>query len=237
MMTLLMALVLAQDADALLEKLKSDDVAVRDEAQSKLIAAGPKALPKVKEALAAAKDADLRARLEKIAAEIDRIERGDKLKIEIEPAKEPPTLAQARSSRRLFTIRITNETDKDVVLWSYVRLEVFDADGKPVKSSAAIGRWGLREKECFLECQPFETLAARGTKEIVTGLASYEHDPGIMLGWKLPAAGDYTLKATYVWKRGAVTCPCKREDHDDAKHVWNTALEVEKTAQAKLTVK
>ncbi len=73
-MHLLVALLLVQDPDALIDKLISGELAERDEAVNELIDLGPKALPALKKH-AAHKDAEVKARVLQAIGEIERRER------------------------------------------------------------------------------------------------------------------------------------------------------------------
>ena len=235
---LLCIFVLPQDVDDAIKKLGDADIAVRDEAARKIVDAGEKALPKLREALKTA-DGEAKARLQSLVDKIDRDGFLKKIKIEVELPKEAPTLKQVRGGNWQFTIKVSNENSEELVLWPYLSLVVLDKDGKEVRRSTNIGRWGMREKECFLECVPFLVLKSKAAETAQEGIASYMHEADAITGWKLPEAGDYTLRFTTSFKRDAFKARCKkcRTDHDGKDQPWNRALELERTFDVKLTVK
>ncbi len=237
MKLLLLAFLCLQDVDDAIKTLGDSDIAVRDEAARKLVAAGEPALPKLREALKTA-DGEAKAQLQAIIDKIDRAAVLKKIKIEIELPKEAPTLKQVQGAFQ-FTVKITNDNNEDVVLWPYLSLKVTDKEGKEPKRTRWLGRWGDREKQCFLECVPFWTIKSHATMELKDGITAFQHDPQAIAGWRIDAAGDYTIALTTSFKRADFKARCKKceNDHGDAKWSWNKAVELERTVEAKLTVK
>ena len=231
-----LALLAFQDVDDAIKKLGDSDIAVRDEAAKKIVEAGEPALPKLREALKTA-DGEAKAQLQKLIDTIDRAAVLKKIKIEIELPKEQPSLKLVRGAFQ-FSVKITNDNNEEVVLWPYLSLKITDKDGKEPERTRWMGRWGEREKQCFLECVPFWTIKSHATMEFKDGIASYVHDFQAIAGWKIAAAGDYTLSLTASFKRAEFKAHCKKcgNDHDDAKWAWNKAVELERTVEAKLTV-
>ncbi len=74
MRVLLLLLLLVQDADTLIQKMMSEDVAERDDAFAQLVAMGPKVLPALKKRTNDG-DRETRARVQQAISEIERRER------------------------------------------------------------------------------------------------------------------------------------------------------------------
>lgn len=237
---LLLSLFAFQDVDDWIKKLGADEIEARDEAAKKLAEKGEEALPKLKEALKTAKD-EHKLRIEAVVDRIERAALDKKIKIEIVLPAEAPTLKALKKGRDLLSLKFTNESDRDVVLFAYAPMSVKDADGKDVERNSNLGRWGGRAKSCFLEEQQgmFMTIPAGKSKEIDFGITSYMLDPGVITGWKLPKAGTYGLQIHLKFAKADFVrrCKCGAASHADAKSPWNQAVELDRTVEAKLEVK
>jgi len=161
------------------------------------------------------------------------------LKITINTPKDPPTLAEVNSGRYAITLTIENTGKEDVVLWPYLSVEVMDSKGKPVERSRFIGRWGLLSTPSIIEAVPFVNLGAGKTRKIEVKLNAHQWDADAITGWRLPAAGDYVVVLHYHYDRAAAKKSYGKgcDDIDKKNAQWNRALEVDKKAEVKLTVK
>ncbi len=226
--------------DDLITKLRSNELSVRDEARvalTKLVRSDRKAArPALKARLEKEKDADVKAALTDALASLVTL---DDVKMEVVLPKDGLTLAQARADKAAFKIRITNGSDATIVLYRSWTLEVLDAAGAAVKKDRNLGRWGMRESGCFLAQHGFVEIAAGASLDLDEGILNYHGDMNLIMGFKLPSAGAYTLKLTYTFARDAFRKRCKDgcKDHDGGDKAWNRALEGERTFEANLEVK
>lgn len=149
------------------------------------------------------------------------------------------TLAAANSSDFAITLQIENPAENEVLIWPYLSVELLDADGKPVKRSRGLGRWGRRKTPSIIEGIKFPAIAAKASHDININLQHYSWDPGMLIGWKLTAPGDYTLKLHYNFDRAAIKTRYGKgcENLDGADQPWNKAREIDQTLEVKLHVK
>jgi RNA polymerase sigma factor (sigma-70 family) len=161
------------------------------------------------------------------------------LKITIEVPKDKATLAAINKGDFKPVIKIENTSDADIVVWPFVKLTLLDEKGNEVRVSMRIGRFGLRTGDkSILESFSFNTLKPGEALKIDVNVPFYTNDPDVMIGWKLPGKGEYTLRAEYKYDRAAVK---KRfgegtKDLDGAKQPWNRAVEIDKKIEVKLKV-
>ncbi len=245
-MPLLLCLsLLAQDAlagevDALLAELASEKIERRSEARRRLVermksADRAKARALLAERLKAATDEEVRGALAEAWGPLAGL---DDVGLELVLPAAPIPLREARTSFT-FKVRIRNASPVRLVLSAYRSLDVLGADGKAVEGNLAIGRWGVRPDGCFLEAQPFLSLAPGEIHEAKASLKFYDSDPEMMLGWSLPAAGAYTLRVTYAFDRAACRSRCRSgcAGHEEPRRPWSRALEGKKSVEAKLEVR
>ena len=165
----------------------------------------------------------------------------DALKVTIERPAKSPTLADVNDSEYVLTLTIQNISKKDVLIWPFAEVQVFDHDGKLVPYSGWIGRFGGRDAGPLLEALSMETLRPGQTYRIVIGLGGYQSDEKALTSWKLPSAGEYALGIRYRYDRERV-----KKDYaegmspkklDDEKMPWNLAIEIDKSISIPLVVK
>jgi RNA polymerase sigma factor (sigma-70 family) len=162
------------------------------------------------------------------------------LKIAVDVPKDLPTKAQVNSGEYTLKVRLENVGKDDLILWPYLLATLHDPDGKEVEVSRFIGRFDLGKLgKSFLEDTEFITLKPGATHEFTVSVPSYDHHPTAMMGWKLPAAGEYRFDFKYYYNRAAA-----RRDYgkngtnlDDPKAPWNRAYETDQKFEAKIKVK
>ncbi len=161
------------------------------------------------------------------------------LKITIELPKDPPTVKAVNKGTYRPTIKVDNLSKEEVVLWPFATLTVLDDKGNAVGNSFRIGRYGLRlDNKSVIEGISFTTLKPGEAMKLDINLPMYTHDPMMMLGWKLPGKGEYTLRAEYKYNRAEVKKDLGggANDLDNPKQPWNRAVEFEKKVEIKLKV-
>jgi hypothetical protein len=160
------------------------------------------------------------------------------LKITLEQPKGDPTLEEVNTGRHTLTVKFENAGKADVLLWPYLSLEVLDSEGKPVRRSMRIGRWGLRKSASIIEDITFLALKPGESKQYKIRLDGYAYDADAITGWRLPAAGEYRLVFHYKYNRDEAKKRygkgCKTLENPDMP--WNRALEVDRKLEAKLKV-
>jgi len=208
-----------------------------DRSRDVLLWIGTPALPELQAALAAAQDPERRKDLEGLIAEIRKREPHG-LRFECGLPKMRLTLGLVNGKEFQYVLRVRNQSSETVTLFPYLRLRVLDPEGREVAPASRIGRHGLRFHDCFLEELKFVTLQPGETWSVDDGLASYMHDPEFITGWKLPAAGKYTLEFTYAYDRAALKKRCNAgcKAHDDPERPWNRALELTHTFTCEMEV-
>ncbi len=238
-LVLLALVLLVQDVDSWIKKLSEDDVAARDEASKKLIETGEKALPKLKEALKGA-SGESKARLQTVIEKVEAAAAQAKLTIEFVVPEKIALKTINDDEYNGLVLRFTNSSEKDVVVYPYFNLVVKNADGKEIEAHTWIGRWGMREKDCFIECHEgmFSTVPAKKSLDVKFGIASFCQSPDAITGWGFSSAGTYTIEAKIVFNREALLAACKggHAIHADPKQPWNRAMELDRPLTAKLKV-
>jgi hypothetical protein len=160
------------------------------------------------------------------------------LKISVEVPKKAPTLEEVNTGTPVATLTLKNTGKKDLTLWPSLSAQVLDVKGKAVKLNMRIGRFGLTRTPSVLEGIDFLTLKPGKTHGIKVTLSRYFHDPQAILGWELPAAGQYRLILSYLYDRKAVKKQLGKgcKDIDKPNKPWNLAAEVNKKVELKITV-
>lgn len=185
------------------------------------------------------KAAELKAKKE-AERQAERAERAKKIQMEIVLPESEVSLRQANSSRFRFIIKITNPTDVPTVLAPFYTLKILDADGEPLRLTRRIDRWGLdKSEECRLEEIEFDLVPPQKSREISCHIREFRFDPNALIGYRFPAAGEYTLVVTHDFKASSFVARCKKPQcryHDHEDKPWNRALELKRTMTAKLTV-
>lgn len=217
-MQLLLALLLCLSVEGRYGKwirqvAESDD----ERARGVLLWNGTSALKEL-EAAAKSSDKQAKARLEAVIAEIRK--------------REPhglcffvglPKMRLTVDTPISFVVKVTNKSDKTVVLYPYLTLRLLDADGKEVKRSRKIGRGGLRMHDHPMEGVQFVVLKPGEKWSIKEVLKRYMHDPKWITGWKNPGPGKFTLEFTYSYDRKMA------EGLKDKKHAAYKALAIKHT--------
>lgn len=137
-----------------------------------------------------------------------------------------------------ITLELVNESEAEVVFWPYVSLEITGADGKPVKPSRALGRFGLRKHACLLRCMGYETVPARTTRRHESTSKLFTLDPALITGYRRLSPGVYTLVFRYSASRKDIRATCRSEcaDHAKGSSPWNRVHELQKRIERKIVV-
>lgn len=231
---LLLALpLLAGDLGPLLAKLK--DPATRVEAARSLIEHGTPALEELREAAAA--DPAMKEHVDAIVQEIGRREPHGLL-FHAGVPRTRLTLAHVNGDGMKLSIGVTNRGTETVVLWPRFSLRLLDAEGREVKRSLRIGRWGRGRSSRWIEDVKYVELAPGAKWGLETPLSRYMHDEKWIEGWEVKEPGTYTIEVTYRFDRQSVkkTCDPEWEALDDPAKPWNRAVEMTHVFTAGMTV-
>ena len=220
-----------------LAALTGDAVAARDAAVRLFLRRGTPALPLLAGAAEATKDPKAKALLLDLAAKV-RAREPHGLRFRVGLPKMKLTLDTVRSENFAYTVTVENRGDQPVVLLPYLTPQVIDSEGNEVKPSSRRGRWGRRRGDHVLGDVKFVTIQPGKRWVFQEQLARYMHDPAVITGWKLPAAGDYTLVFTYAFDRATWKKRGKQDwkPLNDAKQPWNLAPEFTHTFKIALRV-
>lgn len=237
-MTTLLLLIALQGADTWVGKLSDDDPAVRSEAARQLTALGADALPALRTARDGARDPDHRIVLERLIADIERELFFKNLGIDLVLPEAAPTLEAVANSGYPFTIRLSNANDRDVLMLAYFTIRVLDKDGRELERDDDFARMGALFYDCYLDNVRFRTLAAGATVDVPADLGAEPDPVGFHLGWKIPAAGEYTVEVTYAYDRATWMAKCRAgcAHHEEEGRKWNQAIEWSRTVTTKITV-
>lgn len=232
---------LSQDPPAVddsLRDLGAEDPEVREAAGESLLKRGESVRDLLMRA-AAAVDPEIRGRALDLLAELDRRRELDLIRIEIRPGQDKPTRADVNIGRFEFTVRFTNANAHAVVVSKALTLDVLDAQGKSVDPSFFMGSGGC-STGCILPIYEKDRLAELkpGASLDLTYTVSRFWSAGRGRGWRLPAAGTYTLRASTAWSREAFVARCGKTcaGHDDPKRLWNRCLSLQRAAEATIDV-
>lgn len=167
--------------------------------------------------------------------------RQDVLEVAIGRPAGDATLADVNDDKYSLELTIKNISRKDVVVWPFAEVQVFDRDGTPMPCSTSIGRFGGRAGGPLLESLPLEKLEPGESYRIEISLGNYRHEEKAMTGWTLPAAGEYAVVIRYRYDRARVKkeyaenmAPKKLNDE---RMPWNRAIEIDRTISVPLVVK
>jgi hypothetical protein len=229
LVVLCLAAVLAageNDVEQLIGKLAQGDA----EAKAQLIAMGPKILPALR---ARADRPGVRAVIHAITLQTVEFSLGlPKMRL---------TVGLVNSDLFKVAVRVRNRSGQEMLLWPYFTLAVLDAQGRPLKPTQRIGRWGRRKGDCLLAEIPFAKVAAdkHWGFSFLTGIRRYAHDPDFLTGFQVPGPGTYTLRLTYDYDRTTARkrCPKHAEHADDATRPWNRALELKHAFSVRMDVR
>ncbi len=223
--------------DPALELLPS---AILGEAETReaILKMGPKILPLLEEALKTAGAADA-PKINSLIVEIRRRETLKKVSFAIGLPKMALTLDFVNSREFKFALSARNLSDKELILWPFLSLEVLDEQGNTVKTSSRRGRYGLRVSDkSLLETVEFRKIAPKKRWSTLQDLQLYTLDPRWICGWKIPAPGTYTLVLTYDYKKAhaAKLCPAGFKKLKDPAQPWNKALELKHSVSVTMKV-
>jgi hypothetical protein len=241
LITLLACVAVLPAADSeyapLVARLGDEDPAARETARQALVAHGSPALPDLRAALETAKAEAHRAAIRDVIAAIAKREPHG-IRFEARLPKLRIGLDEVNADAFRYTIRLRNGGEKPVVLWPYFSLRVLDDKGRAVAPSLRQGRWGLGRSKRYLERVGFIEIKPGETHVTTEALSRYMHDFALILGWKLPGPGEYTLEFTYDFDRTAVKKGCDPawKALDDPAQPWNRAVEAKHVFTAKLKV-
>jgi hypothetical protein len=222
---------------ALIQRLCGKKPSERETARKALLHHGSPALPALRGALEAARTEAQRTAIREVITAIEKREPHG-IRFEVGLPKLPLDLAEVNRDAFRYTIRLRNGGDEPVVLWPFFGLRVLDAKGHEVATTLSQGRWGLGRSPRYLELIEFIEIPPGESRSIPAGLARYLRDPELVLGWKIPRAGEYTLEFTYDFDRAAVkkNCDPAWKALDDPAKPWNRALAVKHVFTATLKV-
>jgi hypothetical protein len=160
------------------------------------------------------------------------------IKITTHISKAPLNIRSVNSSDFAVVVRLENKTKKDIVLYPFLSVELFDADGKPIKMSTKIGRYGLRFTDSILEGISFVSIAPGKKHEITINLKKYMKDPSVIAGWRISKPGVYQMKMRYNFDRKLAKSKLGKgcKSIDSPEQPWNKALEIDEKIQVKLKV-
>jgi hypothetical protein len=161
------------------------------------------------------------------------------LKVTVEVPGEAPRLADVNSGRYALQLKLQNTGKEPLVVWPYATAELFNAEGKPVDPDRMLGRSGVRfDKKSILEGFTFVTLKPGETHLLNFSLSNFPFDPAMIVGWKVPAPGEYRVAIRYKYDRKTVKEEygkgCK--DIDNAEKPWNRACEMDQKVEAKFKI-
>jgi RNA polymerase sigma-70 factor (ECF subfamily) len=119
------------------------------------------------------------------------------LKVLLEPPREAATLAAVNSGTYALKLSFANVSKETLVVSPSANLGVYDDKGEAVKVTKAFGKGPPGPRE------PSWTLKPGEKQLIPVNLADYRFHSHLMIGWRLPKAGTYTLKFWYQYDRAA----------------------------------
>jgi RNA polymerase sigma factor (sigma-70 family) len=162
----------------------------------------------------------------------------ESLKITVDLPKMSPTVDQVNAGAFTFPVILENTDKKDLVLWPFLGLRVFDARGKEVERSTRLGRFGITFTNSVIEGIPFITLKPGAMHKFDVKIAQYIHDPRAITGWQVPSAGEYRLEFLYEYNPAAEKKDLGKgaTNLDDPNQPWNRAYEVRRKLDVKLKV-
>ncbi len=143
-------------------------------------------------------------------------------------------------------VQFKNEEKNEVVLYPFLKLNVFDVAGKPVPRDAFIGRGIYPPNILDNEVEPkFLVIAPGKTKDIVVNLG-YHNSALEATGWHFKQPGTYKVEISYqfslaTFEKEYYRAPIIIEDKDLERaklpqRLWNRALEMEKTVTVEVKV-
>ncbi len=159
----------------------------------------------------------------------------DPLKISVELPKQPPTLSDVNGGEYRFKVVLENTGKEDLIVWPYLKFKLLNGQGQALKPVKNIGRWGI-VKNSPLEDTQFKTLKPNDKYTIEVNLADYYYDPNAIVGYTLPALGEYKVAFTYHYNAAEVkkAFGIKAKDVDNPTKIWNRAHETKQEFEVKL---
>ena len=160
------------------------------------------------------------------------------IKFSVIASKDNPTVNELNSGNYKVKVRIENKSKTDVVLWPFMKVDVFDKDMKPVKKAMNGGRFGRRRTNSILESISFVELKPGQTHEIEVKLDKYGFHPTSITGWKFSDPGKFHLALHYQFNQDDVKKDFGKgcTELDLPHKPWNQALEMDKTEMIELNV-
>ena len=230
---------LGQEPTELVKRLGADEPDAREAAATALLEKGEAARAELEKAAGGAKDEEVRSRAKALIVELDRRLVVTRIKLEIVLPERAPTRWEVNTGAFSFTLRITNTNAFEAVVPVLFSLSILDKEGKDVEA-LSYGGWGGGSSGCVLPmyaAKTFKTIAAGASIDLVSRLdhASSELHGG---GWRLAAAGGYTLQIKPRYERDVFVARCRKNcaSHANEKQPWNRATVLKDPVKKALTV-
>jgi hypothetical protein len=160
----------------------------------------------------------------------------DELAIKLVVPELKPTRAMVNTGYYEPKLELTNKSDKAIVLWPFLHLDVLDDAGKPVPHSMYIGRWGIREAPSQLEGIEYVTLEPGKTHTIPISFKSFGYDAHAIAGWRLVPDKNYRVVLRYEFDRASVVKEFGEgcAEPDAPEQPWNKIIPVKWKHELKL---
>jgi hypothetical protein len=238
-MRFLLLLLLLQDPAELVDRLGAEDLEAREAAAAALLEKGEASRVALEKAAGGAKDQEVRSRAKALIAELDRRLVVTRIQCEIVLPEKAPARWEVNTGAFAFKLRITNTNAFEVVVPVLFTLSLLDKEGKPV-DQISYGGWGGGSTGCMLPMyatHTFKTVASKASVEIESRLdsAAREMNGG---GWRLAAAGEYTIVITPRYSRDAFMGRCRKNcaSHANENQPWNRATVLRDPVRKNFTV-